>query len=399
MFNSILAIIIGYLLGSILTAYVLGKLLRGIDIREHGSKNPGAMNAFLVLGKFPGIFTLLFDMTKGVISIFIACLLQVPTVILLASGFSAIIGHTFPFYLKFKGGRGAATGYGILIYLLITISIKFLTISSVVPFSFFMFFVLVSFWITRSTNFTAFFGLPTLSYLIFWHSGFNAYSIFTAIICITLLISSLVTIVKAGGIKSEFESHGRKVVKIKLIRKLIRLGAIIIPLFDLCFTRKFTIGFTAAFLGVFIIFEVLRRVRPDLHKARWLKILLKEGESTRIFSGYTLYLISSLFVILIFPRGIGGLSLLFLTLGDLVAELVGLNFPRVRIFHNKTLEGSLACLSICLLAGLIVRLYYNISLLQLIIGAITATFVESLPKIEDNLFMAPISALCGWLLR
>jgi acyl-phosphate glycerol 3-phosphate acyltransferase len=399
MFNSILAIIIGYLLGTVLMAYILGKLFRRIDIREHGSKNPGAMNAFKVLGPGYGVITLLFDMFKGVLAIFVAQLLQVPTVIVLASGFSAIIGHAFPFYLKFKGGRGAATAYGILIWLLIMITKNYLTINAAIPFAFFLFFVIACYWVTRSVNVTAIGGFPAFAPLILWHAGCNAYTVFTAIISGYLIAVSVITVAKAGGVKSELEAHGRKVVKIKLIRKLVRLGATLIPLLYLGYTRKLAGGFTAVALGLFIVFEVARRLRPDLHKMRGLKIVLKKGEPTRMLSGYTFYLIASLFVILVFPQGIGGLSLLFLTLGDLFAELVGLNFPRVRTFPGKTLEGSLGCLSICLLVGFIVMIFYDISLLQVLIGSLAATFVESLPRVEDNLFMAPISALSMWLLR
>ncbi len=399
MFNSIIAIIIGYLLGTVLMAYLLGKLFRGIDIRKYGSKNPGAINAFKVLGPASGATTLVFDMFKGVLAIFIAQLLKVPITVVLASGFAAIIGHTFPFYLKFKGGRGAATAYGILIYLLVITIKNYLTPESAVSFAFFLYFVLACYWVTRSVNITAFGGFPAFVPLIIWHAGFNSYTIFTTIICVYLIIASAIAVIKAGGIKSEVEAHGRQVVKIKLIRKTVRLGAVLFPLLYLGYTRKLAGGFTAVALGLFLIFELVRRLHPDLHKMRGFKILLKKGEPTHLFSGYTFYLIASLFVILVFPQCIGGLSLLFLTLGNLAAELVGLNFPRVRTFPGKTLEGSLACFSVCLLVGFVVMIFYDISLLQILIGALAATFIESLPKVEDNLFMAPVSALCMWLLR
>ena len=209
MFTSILAIIIGYLLGTILMAYILGRLIRGIDIREYGSRNPGAMNAFKVLGPPYGIVTLLFDMFKGVLAIFIAQLLNVPITIVLASGFAAVIGHTFPFYLKFMGGRGAATAYGILIYLLIIIIKNYLPMDSAAPFAFFFFFVIACYWVTRSVNVTAFAGFPAFVPLIIWYAGFNPYTIFTVIISIYLISASAITVIKTGGIKSEVEAHGR----------------------------------------------------------------------------------------------------------------------------------------------------------------------------------------------
>lgn len=399
MIVSIFSIIIGYLLGSILMAYVLGKLLRKIDIRDYGSKNPGAMNAFKVLGPAYGVITMLFDMSKALLAIFIAYLLKVPTVILFVVGLSAIVGHTFPFYLKFKGGRGAATAYGILVWLTVIITKDYLTIQAAIPFAFFFFFVLACYWVTKSINFTAIWGLPAFTGMIFYQAGFNPYSIFIALICVILLIASVVTIRINGGIKADLEAHGRKVVKIKLVRKIVRLGAIVIPILYLTTNRKVSGYFTGIILLIFIIFEITRRIKPDLHKVRMFRILLKSDEPTRLLSGYTFYLIASFLVIIFFPEGIGGLSLIFLTLGDLVAELVGLNFKRVRTFPGKSLEGSLGCFSICLLSGFIVMIFFDVSLLQVLIGSIVATFVESIPKIEDNLFIAPVSALAMWILR
>jgi len=399
MIRSIFSIIIGYLLGSILMAYVLGKILRKIDIRDYGSKNPGAMNAFKVLGPAYGVITMLFDMSKGVLAIFIAYLLKVPTFILFMVGLFAIAGHTFPFYLNFKGGRGAATAYGILIWLNVIIIKDYLTIQASIPFALFFFFVLACYWVTRSINFTAIWGLPVFVGMIFYHAGFNPYSIFLALICVILLIASIVTIRINGGIKSDLESHGRNVVKIKLVRKIVRLGAIVIPILYLTTSRKVAGWVTGVILLIFIIFEIIRRIKPELHKVRMFKILLKSDEPARLLSGYTFFIISSFIVIMLFSEGIGGLSLIFLTLGDLVAELVGLNFGRFRTFPGKSLEGSLGCFSICLLSGFIVMIFLDVSLLQVLIGSIVATFVESIPKIEDNLFIAPISALAMRIIR
>lgn len=210
MINSILSIVIGYLLGCVLMAYVLGKVVKGIDIREHGSGNPGTMNSFTVLGPVYGIITLVFDLSKGVVAILIAQLLGVPTVIVFATGLSAVAGHTFPFYLKFKGGKGEAASYGILVWLLIVIYEKFLNVESLIPFAFFVFFGSVSYVVTRSLNFTSLWGVPALLLLIFWRAGFNLYTFFAAVLCIILLAGIIITIIQQGGLKKELESHSRK---------------------------------------------------------------------------------------------------------------------------------------------------------------------------------------------
>ena len=115
-------ILISYLVGSIPTAYIFGYLLKGVDIRKHGSGNVGATNAMRVLGKIPGITVLALDILKGFITVilvtaFISRLtdaLPVDAVSIL-SGISCICGHNWTIFLKFKGGKGVATTLGVLI--------------------------------------------------------------------------------------------------------------------------------------------------------------------------------------------------------------------------------------------------------------------------------------------
>lgn len=113
----ILLVVLGYLLGSIPNGVIIGKTFKGIDIREHGSKNTGATNAFRVLGKNLGITVFFLDMFKGMISLFIASSLGIKGDILVVIGVIAIVGHMFSPFLKFKGGKGIATGFGVFLYL------------------------------------------------------------------------------------------------------------------------------------------------------------------------------------------------------------------------------------------------------------------------------------------
>jgi glycerol-3-phosphate acyltransferase PlsY len=119
MVNILIAIICGYLLGSIPSAYIAGRLRKGIDIRTVGSKNMGAMNLYYEVGLIPAVLTLLADVSKGIAAILIArYLLDVPLLFELLAGFAAVIGHTFPVFLKFRGGKGGATTMGILLFLM-----------------------------------------------------------------------------------------------------------------------------------------------------------------------------------------------------------------------------------------------------------------------------------------
>ena len=118
-YNIILCSILSYLLGSIPTSFLMGKLMKGIDIRKHGSGNVGATNALRVLGTKIGIITLLIDIVKGFFAVQIGKqLVSEPTnLFLIGTGLLAIIGHIFTIFLKFKGGKGVATSTGVFIAL------------------------------------------------------------------------------------------------------------------------------------------------------------------------------------------------------------------------------------------------------------------------------------------
>ena len=119
--NIVIAIVIGYLLGSFPSAYLAGRLRKGIDIRDVGSKNMGAMNVFYQVGPMEAVLVTLADLGKGIGAILLVrWLLGISEFELLTglTGAAAILGHIFPVFLKFRGGKGAATAIGILIFLM-----------------------------------------------------------------------------------------------------------------------------------------------------------------------------------------------------------------------------------------------------------------------------------------
>jgi glycerol-3-phosphate acyltransferase PlsY len=124
----ILGIVISYLIGSIPTAYIFGRVLKGIDIRKFGSGNIGATNALRVLGKWPGITVLVLDILKGftavvflgnIIVLRLAGISDTTARILL--GLGCICGHNWTIFLKFKGGKGMATTLGVLLGLAVRV--------------------------------------------------------------------------------------------------------------------------------------------------------------------------------------------------------------------------------------------------------------------------------------
>lgn len=115
--------IIAYLLGSISFSIIFTKKIAGFDVRQKGSGNAGSTNVLRTAGKKPAILTLICDILKGVIAIFIAYLIgrifnfdiQSSAMLVQIAGICVVIGHTFPVFFGFKGGKGVATALGVLL--------------------------------------------------------------------------------------------------------------------------------------------------------------------------------------------------------------------------------------------------------------------------------------------
>ena len=113
--NYIIFALGAYLLGSISTAIITCKLMGLEDPRGVGSNNPGATNVLRTGGKKAAIITLLGDMLKGLLPVLVVQQLQTDTIALAITGIAAFLGHLYPLYYRFKGGKGVATFYGVLL--------------------------------------------------------------------------------------------------------------------------------------------------------------------------------------------------------------------------------------------------------------------------------------------
>lgn len=116
----ILLLLTAYLLGSLAWSVWIGQWTQGIDLREHGSGNAGATNAFRVLGSQIGTLVLLLDSLKGFAAVKLIFLLPVAEqshIMMLGLGFMSVLGHLFPLYVGFRGGKGIATLLGVVIAL------------------------------------------------------------------------------------------------------------------------------------------------------------------------------------------------------------------------------------------------------------------------------------------
>lgn len=110
----ILTVIIAYLLGNMSFAFILGKVLMHKDVREYGSGNSGATNAIRAFGAKIGVMAFVGDLLKGVIAVLIGRLLCGNIGAYFAGAF-VILGHNYPIFLKFKGGKGVATSIGVML--------------------------------------------------------------------------------------------------------------------------------------------------------------------------------------------------------------------------------------------------------------------------------------------
>lgn len=109
-----LTIIVAYLIGNLSPSYLIGKLAKNIDIREHGSGNAGATNVLRVMGKKFAALTFIVDALKGVLAVVVVRHFFGEDYAMVA-GIFVVVGHNWPFILKFKGGKGVATSIGLIL--------------------------------------------------------------------------------------------------------------------------------------------------------------------------------------------------------------------------------------------------------------------------------------------
>ncbi len=163
----LLAIIISYLIGSIPFSFLTGKYIGGIDIRNYGSGNTGATNVFRVVGKKAGAIAFLGDFLKGfIVAIIIKNAIGIDIAVICSV--MAIVGHCYPIFLGFKGGKGVATGSGTVFALYPLVGIILLSVFIIIA---------AIFRIVSLSSISAAIAFPLVSFLLNTHSYFLIYSI------------------------------------------------------------------------------------------------------------------------------------------------------------------------------------------------------------------------------
>ncbi|BAL81479.1 glycerol-3-phosphate acyltransferase [Caldisericum exile] len=175
--------LVAYIFGSFPSAYIITKLKKGIDIREIGTKNMGTGNVFHHVGKIEGLTVLFLDILKGSIPIIIAIyIFKLPYYVAAISGIFAVLGHVFPIFLKFRGGRGAATTLGVTL----TIIFSYLELKSLYVFIPILIIYLTLITMTKSQVISLFFLFPVYPFLIFLAT--NDLKLFLVNIVFTIMV-------------------------------------------------------------------------------------------------------------------------------------------------------------------------------------------------------------------
>lgn len=362
----------GYLLGSISPAYFLGKALKKIDIRDLGFQDAGARNVYHLLGAVPGFATAIIDLGKGIVAVLIADrLLNLPGIWLFLPAWAAVLGHIFPFYLRFRGGNGMAVSTGIILLLCAramgeglfapTQLVVILAVSALV------------FIASRSGDLTALVAFFFLPVVIFLELGFSARG---------LLMASLSSYCFALGVRGTVR---RRVfvldaaVEMKWWRVIARPFALLLIPTDLLFGRNvllFVIGSIAIVLIGMDIFRLLSR-----HQ---LQLLFKKKEIKR-FSSMTSFIVAVFIIFLVFPGIIPFLGLAYITIGDMFSKIIGIKFGRHRLLRDRTLEGSLGFLAGSFMAGWVIHTLLPVPLYATLAGPVFATAVELFSMdLDDN---------------
>lgn len=384
MIAGIASLLIGYLLGSFLPAYFIGRI-KGVDIRKVGSGNPGTMNAYHQLGLTAAVATALYDALKGLASMGVAYALHAPTPYIYLAGLFAVVGHLFPFYLGFRGGQGAAASVGMLLAALIVLLRNGWL--PLIDLAFLAGLTLALFIVFRRGSVIGPVVLPLFAFFVFLNCPSTSLSWFFAALVVHITV---VNIYLDYRDKPTVKLKPETKASLKHLRVLLRPAAISFPLLYLVYPRYFLLLLIGSVACLFILIDILRlsSSRLNLLVFRWLHKFFRE-EERQTFSSATLFLASSFLVILMFDKALATLSIVFLVFGDLSAKFTGLEHGRWHLF-GKTLDGTLAYLATALVFGYLWSFIVPVPFYLVVIGGVAAAVAELLPLGVNDNFVIPL---------
>ena len=171
-----------------------------------------------------------------------------------------------------------------------------------------------------------------------------------------------------------------------LLRKVYRLSGLIFPLLYFFWEKRVLLWIVGIILFLLLALEIFRFKRPSFNQKlfSYFSLILKNKERRRI-SGTTLFFIATFITILIFPKNIAILSLLYLVVGDALSGVVGASFGKIKI-GDKSLEGFLACFLGCLIVGFLLRIVgVSFSFPAIFFSSLGVSLIELVSFVDDNL--------------
>lgn len=372
------AVLLGYLLGSILPAYLVARV-RGIDILSTGTGNPGISNLADTLGYGVAALIAPYDVLKAPLAMGAALALGGSAPVAYLAGAAAFVGHRAPFYLRFRGGEGIAPLVGIAFFALGMLVHRDPGFGALLaP----LFAAMALAFFTRMRRkpswLFVFLFLPLLVNAALLQQGIGLH---TGVLLVVGVYIAGHRILQALGPKLEaMPAADRALLKRKWLRPL----AVAFPL-GVLWARKPTLVVLGVTLAVFAAAEALR-FRARYHR---LPLPYRQSERERI-SSMVMFLLGAFVTLTFFPTEIASLAVLFLIFGDLLAWCIGQTVGGPG-FLDKTWAGTTACLLSCLT---LVSIYSSLGLVSLqvgLLGAVCATALEAAPIQDDN-FVMPVSS-------
>jgi len=380
----LILIILAYLIGCFLPGYFIAKI-KGINILKKGYKLPGTSNVKKVLGIKYAIITFLYDFIKPSLIFLVALIinsafnLNLNQWFIFALPFVTILGHMFPFYLKFKGGHGIASSFGFLL-LLFSFLIYKRELSLIAFLIALTIFIIVFIFVKKKT--TTELGLISGTYLLLLFSLIFFKPLIAFIILLlhllfilgNLIYFNFIEKVQKKEIKKEYTEHSW--------RKWLRPLASIFPI-GFLFFQKPILALALIVFTFFIVIEILKYAK--IRKIE--KVFYRKKEKHKL-SSFTYFFLGLIITLAIFEKYIATLSLFILIFSDLASFSIGVMYGKRKIINSKSVIGTLAFFASSLAIALAYYKFFNFSLILGISASIIASLLEILSiKINDNLLI------------
>ncbi|NIA23319.1 MAG: hypothetical protein GWP03_04070 [Proteobacteria bacterium] len=385
----LLPFVFSYLIGTISPGFFITKFYKHIDIRKFGARYTGAANVYRIAGFLPAILTGFIDFAKGVIAISLSFLFwdyvtpnQYNSYFLLVAAVLTIIGHIFPFYLSFKGGRGAATSYGVLFVSLIMLVYAGYPLA---PILWLVFYTLILFFILHSFSFSGFmidiaaFIIFTLFYLqtvSFKQSLMVSPRILFYILQLSLgaiILSSVYTYSKRRSLGIKLKNHNDPLLRYRIA---FYFYALLIPFLSFIHDKIISVPILGASIIVLIF------------------LLIKNGNNKRVieFLKAALYFTLALFILCLFLKSkyILVISLSF-SIGYILSDLVNRYTGITYLFGRKrSLEAAVAFFAFFLLTAIAINATLNLPMIILVADSLISAILFSFSEHQFEFLLVPL---------